>query len=95
MEACFPSVDDLVHEHVDVDWPKKAFQRQAFVKLCDFGLAKKIVGMNTHTMTACLGTPAFMAPELVSESSNARYSPKSDVFSFGILLWCMATGSSF
>jgi MOB kinase activator 1 len=87
-------IDDADAEQSSVDNRTAAFHRQAFVKLCDFGLAKKIVGLNTHTMTACLGTPAFMAPELVSESSNARYSPKSDVYSFGILLWCMATGKS-
>jgi hypothetical protein len=38
----------------DKDDELDSFRRQAFVKLCDFGLAKKIVGMNTHTMTACL-----------------------------------------
>jgi serine/threonine protein kinase len=65
------------------------------VKLIDFGLARTITAVNTAlTMTATLGTPAFMAPELVSDSSVTRYSTKTDVYSFGICLWCMCTGDN-
>jgi len=37
------------------------------------------------TMTAC-GTPAWTAPEVLR---NERYTPKADVYSFGIVLWEM------
>ena len=40
------------------------------------------------TMTAAVGTPLYMAPELLKGShSTSRYSSKADVFSFGVLMW--------
>jgi serine/threonine protein kinase len=38
-------------------------------------------------MTANVGTPVFMAPELMVNSRSVRYTPKIDVYSFGILAW--------
>lgn len=52
------------------------------VKICDFGLArfKNTVLKDTNP----LGTFAYMAPEVVA---NQKYSSKSDVYAFGMLLW--------
>jgi serine/threonine protein kinase len=33
-----------------------------------------------------MGTPGYMAPEIISDDDDAQYSEKSDVFSFGVLL---------
>ncbi len=38
--------------------------------------------------TAALGTPIYMAPEILEHKS---YSVKVDVYSFGIMLWVMYT----
>jgi len=45
------------------------------VKLCDFGLAKKVTGdagSNKRAMTCEVGTPAYMAPELMSRSDKKK-----------------------
>ena len=40
------------------------------------------------TMTAAVGTPLYMAPELLKGShARSRYGNKADVFSFGVLMW--------
>eukprot|EP00055_Hartaetosiga_balthica_P017254 m.114496 g.114496 ORF g.114496 m.114496 type:complete len:356 (+) comp9279_c2_seq19:3028-4095(+) len=39
----------------------------------------------TTTMTAGVGTPAYMAPEVLEGSRN--YTRKADVYSYGVILW--------
>jgi len=43
----------------------------------------------TETMTGCVGTPQWMAPEVLR---GEHYSEKADVYSFGVLIWEMVTG---
>ncbi|XP_031500696.1 cysteine-rich receptor-like protein kinase 44 [Nymphaea colorata] len=53
-------------------------------KISDFGLAKLVEMDQTHgNATRIAGTYGYMAPEYVSEG---RFSVKSDVFSFGVLM---------
>ncbi|EGD83268.1 hypothetical protein PTSG_11440 [Salpingoeca rosetta] len=40
------------------------------------------------TMTAGVGTPLYMAPEVLL---GDKYNAKADVFSFGVLMWEVAT----
>jgi hypothetical protein len=60
------------------------------VKLCDFGLSRVKNSMATLTaMTAAVGTPAYMAPELVqgNEMIDSVEAGKAvDVFSFAMLM---------
>lgn len=58
-------------------------------KVADFGVARVVDA--ACTMTAETGTYRWMAPEVVS---HQRYDAKCDVFSFGILLWEVATGGA-
>jgi serine/threonine protein kinase len=60
------------------------------VKILDFGLARTADAADGLTAPgAILGTPAFMAPELVDgQPADAR----SDLFSLGATLYCCATG---
>jgi len=54
------------------------------VKVCDFGLSRKIEDqLSDITMTSC-GTPCWTAPEVLR---NEKYSNKCDVYSFAICLW--------
>lgn len=53
-------------------------------KICDFGLARAMPQQSAAFMTARLGTSLWMSPEVFTSSS---YSPLTDVFSFGIVLW--------
>jgi len=62
------------------------------VKLLDFGLAKPLAGTDaTRTIEGTiLGTPSYMAPEQIEgKPCDAR----SDVFSFGAVLYEMLAGS--
>ena len=61
------------------------------VKLLDFGLAVPLTGGEDQEPQPVQdwGTSAYMAPEQFRESSP---DPRSDQFSFGIILWEMLTG---
>ena len=65
------------------------------VKICDFGISRMV--HDRSGMTTAVGTPLLMAPELVysdtaRESNTASGSATAvDVYSFGVLLWMMAT----
>ncbi|KAF3457625.1 hypothetical protein FNV43_RR02283 [Rhamnella rubrinervis] len=58
-------------------------------KVGDFGLSR--IKRNTLVSGGVRGTLPWMAPELLSGSSN-RVSEKVDVFSFGIVMWEILTG---
>ncbi len=60
--------------------------------LTDFGLAKLLHGDNRLTLTTDhLGTPHYMAPEVVKESES-EVSTASDVWALGVILWEGLTG---
>lgn len=56
-------------------------------KLCDFGVSRERL-MDSETMTGCVGTTAWMAPEVLC---GERYSEMADVYSMGLLLSEMDT----
>jgi serine/threonine protein kinase len=59
------------------------------VKLTDFGVARLLDAARTRSGTL-LGTPAFMAPELlVGRSATAR----SDIYALGVTLFQLLTGA--
>ncbi|KAK9050211.1 hypothetical protein SSX86_030818 [Deinandra increscens subsp. villosa] len=59
-------------------------------KISDFGLARKFVGFDTTAMTKkVVGTYGYMPPEY---ALYGRFSTKSDVFSFGVLLLEIVSG---
>jgi len=59
----------------------------------DFGLAKQIDNEVTMTVSgAILGTPAYMSPEQ-ARGDNRRVDRRSDVFSLGVMLYEMLTGT--
>ncbi len=58
------------------------------VRLTDFGIAK-VLGDSANSATSGIGTPAYMAPEII-QSGEAE--PGSDVYSAGITLYEMLSG---
>lgn len=52
------------------------------VKITDFGLSR--LRTNSYVKTGPGGTPEWMAPELLRQDP---FNEKSDVFSFGVILW--------
>src|SRR4051794_23022661 len=76
--------------HRDVKPENVMVRRDGMLKLMDFGVAQ-ILDLERMTVTGqLLGSPAYMAPELF-EGKPLDF--RTDVFSVGIMLYQMATGS--
>lgn len=60
-------------------------------KLTDFGLAHPVDDAEIATGMALLGTPAYMAPE---QASGKTVDHRSDLFSFGSVMYAMCCGNS-
>lgn len=58
------------------------------VRVTDFGIASVVNERNRHT-TGLLGTPQYMAPELISHGQTG---PAADVYSTGVMLYELIAG---
>ena len=58
------------------------------IKITDFGISKQTVN-NSNLKRTFIGTPWYMAPEVVEEKP---YSSKADIWSFGCCVLHMAIG---
>eukprot|EP01090_Pellita_catalonica_P004894 TRINITY_DN14702_c0_g1_i1.p1 TRINITY_DN14702_c0_g1~~TRINITY_DN14702_c0_g1_i1.p1 ORF type:complete len:221 (-),score=27.71 TRINITY_DN14702_c0_g1_i1:244-906(-) len=59
------------------------------VKITDFGTARSTTSAEeAFSHTAGVGTPAFMAPEILDQKS---YSQNVDVYGYALCLWMLAT----
>lgn len=75
--------------HRDVKPENIMVRRDGVIKLMDFGVAQ-VVDLERMTVTGqILGSPAYMAPELL-EGKHLDF--RSDIFSVGVMLYQMATG---
>lgn len=63
-------------------------------KICDFGTARwRLQCGENKRYTKGVGTPSFMAPELLSGESIPKYSELTDVYSFAVLLYELFSGT--
>ena len=60
------------------------------LKVADFGLARFFTSSFGATTAKTVGSPAWMAPEVITNGTRIR--PPSDIFSFGVVLWELLTG---
>jgi len=65
----------------DVKSENIILDRYGYVKLIDFGAAKKLYTVRTHTL---IGTPQFMAPEVIK---GKGYGLMADAWSLGICMY--------
>jgi serine/threonine protein kinase len=85
---------DQAHEqgyvHRDVKPSNVLLDRETWVLLSDFGLAKMMEGSEHITATGVgVGTPAYMSPE---QGRGDKVDHRSDVYSLGVVLYEMLTG---
>eukprot|EP00070_Physeter_catodon_P047074 XP_028353968.1 calcium/calmodulin-dependent protein kinase kinase 1 isoform X7 [Physeter catodon] len=61
------------------------------VKIADFGVSNQFEG-NDARLSSTAGTPAFMAPEAISESGQSFSGKALDVWATGVTLYCFVYG---
>ena len=75
--------------HQDLKPDNILMSHQGFPKLADFGLAKRLSGLQ-GVPAGLMGTPHFMAPELFRGEPAG---PASDVYALGVTYFLMLTGT--
>ena len=80
----------LIHRDIKPD--NIGFTKEGCLKLFDFGLCtcvkKRTSDADSYKMSGNTGSLRYMAPEVVL---SKPYTEKVDIYSFGILLWEMAS----
>ena len=74
--------------HRDLKPSNILISKNGTLKLCDFGISRIC---NSATMTKEIGSPAYMAPEIIGIEGSTGYNTKADIYSFGVVLLQMVT----
>ncbi|KYO32027.1 hypothetical protein Y1Q_0007053 [Alligator mississippiensis] len=61
------------------------------VKIADFGVSNQFEGSDAQ-LSSTAGTPAFMAPEAISDSGKSFSGKAIDIWAMGITLYCFVYG---
>lgn len=69
--------------HRDLKSKNVLLNEQLEAKLTDFGVSRMQYSVQTHAMTAGIGTSFWIAPEVIM---GRDYDEKADIYSFGIVL---------
>uniref|UniRef100_A0A8B9I0E6 protein kinase C n=1 Tax=Astyanax mexicanus TaxID=7994 RepID=A0A8B9I0E6_ASTMX len=92
--ACVVLGLQFLHEHKivyrDLKLDNLLLDTEGYVKIADFGLCKEGMGYQDRTSTFC-GTPEFLAPEVLTETSYTR---AVDWWGLGVLIFEMLVGES-
>jgi len=75
--------------HRDIKLDNILLDKNFNVKICDFGVSRLM--KEGQLINEQCGTPAYIAPEIISNKGYKNYS--SDIWSLGIVLFAMLTGT--
>jgi serine/threonine-protein kinase ULK/ATG1 len=80
--------ESIIHRDIK---PANILLKDGMAKISDFGFAKCLdgVGMDEATKNTYLGTPLYMAPQLLVED---KFSSKCDIWSLGMMFYEMLYG---
>ena len=80
---------NIVHRDLKPD--NILLDENGVVKICDFGVARMVGTNDSANMTGQVGTPVYMAPELLLQTTAQEHAnpQKFDVYSYGILIWAL------
>ncbi|PRP84328.1 hypothetical protein PROFUN_07629 [Planoprotostelium fungivorum] len=92
LRALQENMDDVICVHRDIKPANIQFDRQKRIRLIDFGSATRLKNLSSKTTVNNTSTLFYAAPELLTDEKKVTH-PKSDLFSFGIVLYELATGS--
>uniref|UniRef100_A0A2K5RGZ7 calcium/calmodulin-dependent protein kinase n=1 Tax=Cebus imitator TaxID=2715852 RepID=A0A2K5RGZ7_CEBIM len=91
------SVFDLLRKHCqkivhrDIKPSNLLLGDDGHVKIADFGVSNQFEG-NDAQLSSTAGTPAFMAPEAISDSGQSFSGKALDVWATGVTLYCFVYG---
>jgi len=80
--------NNIVYRDLKLD--NLLLDNEGYLKIADFGLCKENMGFGDRTSTFC-GTPEFLAPEVLTETSYTR---AVDWWGLGVLIFEMLVGES-
>ena len=95
IDYCIKIADgiDFAHQqgviHRDIKPANIMLLKDGTLRITDFGIARIMASSKTQTGTV-LGTPSYMSPE---QLSGKKVDGRSDLFSFGVMLFELLTGS--
>jgi len=81
---------DPVTIHRDLKTPNLLVDEDGRVKVADFGLSHVKAQGDDPAAYGTVGTPLWIAPEVLQ---NESYNEKCDLYSYGMVLWEILTGS--
>uniref|UniRef100_A0A1B6DMK8 non-specific serine/threonine protein kinase n=1 Tax=Clastoptera arizonana TaxID=38151 RepID=A0A1B6DMK8_9HEMI len=84
---------DIVHRDLkpnNILISSRTVKGQALIKIADFGLSK--IKTSASDLRSIVGTPLYVAPEILLTNGHGNYDHKVDIWSLGVILYQCLSG---